>query len=80
MPRIGDPRQTSPLVDLDYAFGAFLRSLRCAPVGLFRVLLAWQARVSERHHLEDLPDYMLRDVGLTREEVDRESHKPFWRA
>ena len=79
MSRIVNARRASQLQGFDWSFGTFLRLLRRAPLRLFGLLLAWQERVSERHHLEGLSDGMLRDVGLTREQVDRESRKPFWR-
>jgi uncharacterized protein YjiS (DUF1127 family) len=36
-------------------------------------------RVQSRHVLAMLSDHMLRDIGLTRDDVDRELLKPFWR-
>ena len=51
-----------------------------ALAGAGRVLIQWQTRVSDRTHLQELPDHMLKDMGLTRSEADRESAKPFWRA
>lgn len=33
----------------------------------------------QRQKLETLPDYMLKDLGLSREDVVREWQKPFWR-
>jgi len=79
MSRPGGLRQAALSLDLGWVFGAFLRSFRRAPVRLFRMLLLWQARFSERRHLSDLPDYALRDVGLTRDEIEGEIRKPFWR-
>lgn len=45
---------------------------------LAALVLAWQARARERHHLARLDDRMLRDVGLSRADTDREWRKPFW--
>lgn len=42
-------------------------------------LIAWQHRAQERSHLMMLDDRMLRDMGLTRADVEREVEKPFWR-
>ena len=39
----------------------------------------WLDRVRERRHLHALDDRMLRDIGLTRADVEFEAHKPFWR-
>jgi uncharacterized protein YjiS (DUF1127 family) len=46
---------------------------------LGRTVLAWQVRARQRRHLAELSDYMLRDLGLTRADVFRETRKPFWR-
>jgi uncharacterized protein YjiS (DUF1127 family) len=42
-------------------------------------LLAGAERARQRRQLGELNDYMLRDIGLTRADVDRETRKPFWR-
>ena len=46
-------------------------------------LRLWLRRARERHRLErmalDYPSYLLRDVGLRREDLVREARKPFWR-
>lgn len=43
-------------------------------------VVAWQARADTRRALEGLDDRMLRDIGLSRIEAEREMRKPFWRA
>ena len=51
--------------------------------GLIRAmeaLLAWQTRAAERSQLAAMDDRLLRDVGLSRADVERERVKPFWRA
>lgn len=40
----------------------------------------WQRRSRSRHELEYLSDATLRDIGITRCDVHRELHKPFWMA
>jgi uncharacterized protein YjiS (DUF1127 family) len=40
----------------------------------------WQDRARQRRTLAELPEPLLRDVGLTREDVQAELRKPFWRA
>ncbi len=37
-----------------------------------------QARL--RRELLEMPDYLLKDMGVTREELYREARKPFWQA
>jgi uncharacterized protein YjiS (DUF1127 family) len=46
---------------------------------LVTLLLTWQQRARDRHQLQSLSDYMLRDIGLTRADVFAEASKPFWR-
>ena len=41
--------------------------------------LTWQSLARNRSHLETLDDHLLRDVGLTRNDIRRELEKPFWR-
>ena len=45
---------------------------------LLRRFLAWRDRARSRHLLLQLDDRMLRDVGLTHSDVDRECAKHFW--
>ena len=42
------------------------------------LLLTWQERARQRHHLESLSDHMLRDIGLSRADVMAETTKRFW--
>jgi uncharacterized protein YjiS (DUF1127 family) len=41
-------------------------------------LVIWQERLRERHTLAALDDRMLRDMGLSRSDVDAETRKGFW--
>ncbi len=43
-------------------------------------ILLWQERATQRAHLATLDDHMLRDLGLSRADVEREAAVPFWRA
>lgn len=47
--------------------------------GLDRLLL-WAERSTQRRHLAELNDHMLRDIGLTRADAMAETTKPFWRS
>jgi len=40
----------------------------------------WVERASERRHLAELDDHMLRDIGLNRADVHEVTAKPFWRS
>lgn len=44
-----------------------------------QALAAWMARSRQRQHLAELNDHMLRDLGLSRADVQFEIKKPFWR-
>ena len=45
----------------------------------FETLLTWQDRARSRLHLRSLGDEHLKDVGLSRADVEGEAGKPFWR-
>ena len=46
---------------------------------VLQTLGAWRRRVAERRELSLLDDCLLRDIGLTRSDVDYEVRKLFWR-
>ncbi|MCV3206710.1 DUF1127 domain-containing protein [Mesorhizobium sp. YC-39] len=52
----------------------FLRRLR------LRLLARWYDRHLQRLDLAEIDDHLLRDLGLTREDVRRECAKSFWQA
>jgi uncharacterized protein YjiS (DUF1127 family) len=41
---------------------------------------SWLERARMRRHLLMLDDRLLRDIGVTRQQVWTEAEKPFWRA
>jgi uncharacterized protein YjiS (DUF1127 family) len=43
------------------------------------LLATWHQRAADRQYLLTLDDGMLRDIGLSRADVEFESSKPFWR-
>lgn len=43
------------------------------------LLLKWLQRTRERRQLDALAEHMLKDIGLSRADVEREVSKPFWR-
>ena len=45
---------------------------------VFDLLCTWQRRHETRCRLAELDDRALRDVGLTRAQVQVEASKPFW--
>jgi uncharacterized protein YjiS (DUF1127 family) len=65
----------APLPTKSERVAAFVRMVRCIP----HIVWPWFIRVKSRHALAMLSDHMLRDIGLTRADVERELMKPFWR-
>ena len=53
-----------------------------APVlgGIIEAPIAWLERMRERRHLARLSDDMLKDIGVSRADVEHVVEKPFWRA
>ena len=49
-------------------------------VNAFNTLQNWLERSRTRGHLYQMPEYMLRDIGVSRAEVEEEWQKPFWKA
>lgn len=54
------------------------RRRAAARPGILMMLDTWYSRIRQRRALAELDDYLLRDCGLTREQVAREIDKPFW--
>ena len=42
-------------------------------------VLGWVERARQRRQLGTLDDRLLKDIGVTRREVERELARPFWR-
>jgi uncharacterized protein YjiS (DUF1127 family) len=45
---------------------------------LWTALATWQNRAMMRQHLLGMNEHMLKDIGLTRSDAQREANKPFW--
>ena len=54
-------------------------TFRFSLIRLFDVMFAWQDRSRQRRHLASLDHRLLRDIGLSRVDVEQETTKPFWR-
>ena len=46
--------------------------------GAIETVLLWHTRARERRHLAGLDDRMVRDIGVTQADIEREYRKPFW--
>jgi uncharacterized protein YjiS (DUF1127 family) len=53
---------------------------RAALSSMVEAVLEWQERGRQRQMLGRLDDRLLRDVGLTRSDVEQERAKSFWQA
>jgi hypothetical protein len=53
-------------------------ALRSAPHHVLATISMWRERRRQRLRLQELDDWMLSDIGITREEADGEVRKPFW--
>jgi uncharacterized protein YjiS (DUF1127 family) len=57
-----------------------LKGLSTLIVKATDTVLDWQDRARQRRRLGEMDDHLLRDIGLSRADLEYESSKPFWRA
>jgi len=61
----------------------FVRPARKTSAGivtrLLDQLMSWHDHVRQRRHLGELDDRLLRDIGVSRADIDHEMSRPFWR-
>jgi uncharacterized protein YjiS (DUF1127 family) len=50
-----------------------------SPFGWVQVLARMHDRWQQRQALLDLDDRLLDDIGITREQAERQARKPFWK-
>lgn len=60
--------------------GAGFRLLVRDTRALFDLFTTWQERAAMRHRLRTLDDHMLKDIGISRADAEREGGKSFWRS
>lgn len=65
-------KHRAPPTDLPRAGGGRL-------AGIIDTLLLWLERGRQRRHLGRLSNYMLKDIGITRADVEAELTKRSWR-
>ena len=58
--------------------GHFSGNLLRAPVALLESLITWQDHAEERAALRRLTDHQLKDMGLTRAEVEAMARRSDW--
>ena len=49
-------------------------------VRMVDTVLDWQDRARESHRMAMMSDHLLRDIGVSRADLEMEYEKPFWRA
>lgn len=67
----------------DFAIRGVQSVLRSIDAGLLAaadLTLGWHRRISDRHALRTMDDRLLKDIGLSNADVEREAAKPFWRS
>ncbi len=43
------------------------------------IVKRWHRNLVTRRHLEDLPDYLLDDIGIDKQLAKKETNKAFWK-
>jgi uncharacterized protein YjiS (DUF1127 family) len=71
--------RSNPAADISLK-GISFKGLSALIVKATDTVLDWQERARQRHRLGEMDDHLLRDIGLSRADLEHESAKPFWRA
>lgn len=48
------------------------------PVKMIDTLLHWQQLAAQRRMLAGMNDHLLKDIGISRADAEREARRPFW--
>lgn len=59
------------------SLGAFAKVRRFIVKALEKLVI-WQERAEQRQALSELNGHMLKDIGVSAADADREARKPFW--
>jgi uncharacterized protein YjiS (DUF1127 family) len=71
--------QSNQLTQLqDLAMGHALPPMSALALRVAVTLAKWDRNAKTRHHLKELPDYLLDDIGLSREAASKEARRTFW--
>jgi uncharacterized protein YjiS (DUF1127 family) len=73
------PAPNEPAVVRFWLLIVISRRMRRRLVNASETILRWQDRIRQRRALHGLSDELLKDIGLTRSDVHRETTKRFWR-
>ena len=58
---------------------SLVRQVRRAAIRAVDTIHLWMERAHQRHELAKLDAHRLKDIGVSRDQVEREIAKPFWR-
>lgn len=75
----GGAISSRPVSTHEGALPGLAGAIRRAAIGAVDFLLTWNRRARERHLLAALDEARLKDIGISRADVEREAAKPFWR-
>ena len=73
------PRPDAPAAPRPRTFRRLAAGFAAALLRLADLIQAWQQRGRERRQLDYLGDHMLKDMGISRADIEREVSKPAWR-
>lgn len=53
---------------------------RTGNFSVITLLMKWRMNHRGRSHLAALPDFMLKDLGISQNQAEQEYQKPFWKS
>lgn len=71
--------KTAPQLSWGQWAKAGVRMVRADVLQLVYLLWTWQERSRQRYQMQQLSDDTLKDVGLSRADIEGEANKPFWK-
>ncbi|NVJ91122.1 MAG: DUF1127 domain-containing protein [Methylocystaceae bacterium] len=71
---------TAPQLSWGQWAKAGVRMVKTDVLQLLKLLVTWQERSRQRRHMLSLSNETLKDVGLSRADIEGEAQKPFWQA
>lgn len=70
---------TAPVAATAAAGTPVIRGVKALVVVIADLVMTWHERHCQRRHLSGLDDRLLKDIGLSRADIESEVRKPFWR-
>jgi len=71
---------TAPQLSWGQWAKAGVRMVKKDVLQLLNLLWTWHERSRQRFKMKQLSDETLKDIGLSRADIEAEAHKPFWKA